>query len=47
MNKRVVVSDRIITGHGPGSAFAVAFQLLEMLNGFEDVARVKRAMCFD
>lgn len=44
--EKIVVSNRIITGSGPGSAFEVAFQLLEMLNGPEDVEKVKRAMCF-
>jgi len=46
VNKNIAVSDRIITSTGPGTAFAVAFQLLEMLNGSEDVEKVKRAMCF-
>lgn len=47
VNKRVVVNDRIITGNGPGSAFPVAFQLLEMLSGRDDMAKVRQAMCFD
>ncbi len=44
--KDVVVSDRIITSTGPATAFSVAFRLLEMLNGRDDVERVKKAMMF-
>ena len=42
----VVVSDRIITSTGPATAFSVAFKLLEILNGKEDVEKVKKAMMF-
>jgi 4-methyl-5(b-hydroxyethyl)-thiazole monophosphate biosynthesis len=46
VDKDVVVSDRIITSTGPATAFAVAFKLLEMLNGKDDAEKVKRAMMF-
>lgn len=46
VNREMVVSDRIITGAGPAASFAVAFKLLEMLSGREDVEKVKRAMRF-
>jgi len=45
-DREVVVSDRIITSTGPATGFVVAFQLLKMLNGPEDVERVRRAMRF-
>jgi 4-methyl-5(b-hydroxyethyl)-thiazole monophosphate biosynthesis len=44
---RIVVSDRIITNRGPDTSIEVAFKLLEMLSGKEDMERVKRAMMFD
>ncbi len=46
VDRDVVVSDRIITSTGPATAFSVAFKLLEMLNGKEDVEKVKKAMMF-
>ncbi len=46
VDREVVVSGRIITGAGPATALAVAFRLLEMLNGPEDVEKVRRAMRF-
>ena len=46
VDEEVVVSDRIITSTGPATGFAVAFQLLEMLNGPEEVEKVRRAMRF-
>lgn len=45
--QRIVISDRIITNRGPDTAIDVAFMLLEMLNGQEDVKRIKRAMMFE
>ena len=44
---RIVVSDRIITNRGPDTSIEVAFKLLEMLNGKEDMERVKKAMMFE
>jgi len=44
---RIVVSDRIITNRGPDTSVEVAFKLLEMLSGKEDMERVKKAMMFD
>ncbi len=46
VERDVVVSDRIITSTGPATAFSVAFRLLEMFNGREDVVKVKKAMMF-
>ncbi len=46
VKRDVVVSDRIITSTSPATAFKVAFKLLEMLNGKEDVEKVKKAMMF-
>jgi 4-methyl-5(b-hydroxyethyl)-thiazole monophosphate biosynthesis len=46
VNKRIVVSDRIITNRGPDTAIDVAFKLIEMLNGKEDMQKVKKAMMF-
>ncbi|NOZ26651.1 MAG: DJ-1/PfpI family protein [Chloroflexi bacterium] len=45
-DQEVVVSDRIITSTGPATGFTVAFRLLEMLNGSEDVKRIQHAMRF-
>lgn len=45
--QRIVVSDRIITNRGPDTSIEVAFKLVEMLNGEEDVKRIKKAMMFD
>lgn len=44
---RIVVTDRIITNRGPDTAIEVAFTLLEMLNGKEDMKRIRRAMMFE
>ncbi len=44
--KRIVVSDRIITNRGPDTSIEVAFMLLEMLNGEDDMKRIKNAMMF-
>jgi len=46
VNKRIVVSDRIITNRGPDTAIDVAFKLIKMLNGKEDMQKVKKAMMF-
>ena len=45
--ERIVVSDRVITNRGPDTSIEVAFKLLEMLTGKEDMERVKKAMMFD
>ncbi len=47
VKKRIVVSNRIITSRGPDTAIEVAFKLLEMLNGKEDMKKVKKAMMFE
>ncbi len=47
VKKRIVVTDRIITNRGPDSAIDVAFKLLEMLNGKEDMKKVRKAMMFE
>ncbi len=44
---RIVVSDRIITNRGPDTSIDVAFRLVEMLNGEEDMKRIKKAMMFE
>ena len=44
---RIVVSDRIITNRGPDTSIEVAFKLLEMLSGKEDMEWVKKSMMFD
>ncbi len=44
---RIIVSDRIITNRGPDTSIEVAFKLLEMLSGKEDMERVKKALMFD
>jgi len=46
VNERIVVSDRIITNRGPDTSIDVAFKLLEMLNGKDDMQKVKKAMMF-
>jgi 4-methyl-5(b-hydroxyethyl)-thiazole monophosphate biosynthesis len=46
VKNRIVVSDRIITNRGPGTAMEVAFKLLEMLNGKGDVREIKRTLMF-
>ncbi len=47
VKKRIVVSERIITNRGPDTAIDVAFKLLEMLNGKEDMKKVKKALMFE
>lgn len=44
---KVVVSGRIITDRGPGTAIEVAFKLLEMLNGKRDVKKIKKVLMFE
>ena len=44
---RIVISDRIITNRGPDTSVEVAFKLLEMLSGNEDMEWVKKSMMFD
>ncbi len=44
--RRIAVSDRIITNRGPDTAVEVAFKLLEMLSGKEDMKKVKKALMF-
>lgn len=46
VDRDVIVCDRIITSTGPATALDVAFKLLEMLNGEDDVEKVRRAMMF-
>ncbi len=46
VERDIVINDRIITGKGPAMAFKVAFKLLEMLSGKDDMERVKKAMMF-
>ena len=46
VNARIVISDRIITNRGPDTAIDVAFKLIEILNGTEDMQKVKKAMMF-
>jgi 4-methyl-5(b-hydroxyethyl)-thiazole monophosphate biosynthesis len=46
VNARIAISDRIITNRGPDAAIDVAFTLIEMLNGKEDMKRIKKAMMF-
>jgi 4-methyl-5(b-hydroxyethyl)-thiazole monophosphate biosynthesis len=45
--ERIVVSDRIITNRGPDTSIEVAFKLLAMLNGEEDMNRIKNALMFE
>lgn len=45
--QRIVISDRIITNRGPDTAIEVAFKLVEMLNGQDDMKRIKKAMMFE
>ena len=47
VRNRIVVSGRIITNRGPGTAAEVAFKLLEMLNGKRDANRIKKALMFE
>lgn len=46
MDASLVVDGHLVTCHGPAAALEVAFALLEMLTGEENVAVVKRAMGF-
>lgn len=46
VNERIVISDRIITNRGPDAAIDVAFTLIEMLSGKEDMKKVRNAMMF-
>lgn len=47
VKKRIVVADRIITNRGPDTSIEVAFKLLEMLNGKEDMKKVRIALMFE
>ncbi len=47
VKKRIVVADGIITDRGPDTSMDVAFKLLEMLNGKEDMKQVRKAMMFE
>lgn len=47
VDKRIVVTDRIITNRGPDTSVEVAFKLLEMLNGKEDMKKVRKALMFN
>ncbi len=47
VDRRIVVSDRIITNRGPDTAFETAFKLIEMLNGEEDMKKVRKALIFE
>ncbi|UCE72305.1 MAG: DJ-1/PfpI family protein, partial [Nitrospiraceae bacterium] len=44
---RIVVSDRIITNRGPDTSIEVAFKLLAMLSGEDDMKRIKSALMFE
>jgi 4-methyl-5(b-hydroxyethyl)-thiazole monophosphate biosynthesis len=46
VSERIVISDRIITNRGPDTAIDVAFKLIEMLNGKEDMQKVRKALMF-
>jgi len=46
VNRRIVVSERIITNKGPDTSIEVAFKLLEILNGKADMKKVKKALMF-
>lgn len=46
VNERITISDRIITNRGPDAAIDVAFMLIGMLNGKEDMKKVRKAMMF-
>lgn len=46
VRRKIVVSDRIITNRGPDTSVDTAFKLLEMLNGKEDMERVRKALMF-
>ncbi len=44
---RIVVSGRIITNRGPDTAVETAFKLLEMLNGEDDMKKVRKVLMFE
>ncbi|MEW6599454.1 MAG: DJ-1/PfpI family protein [Nitrospirota bacterium] len=46
-SQRIVISDRIITNRGPDTSIDVAFKLVEMLNGEEDMMRIRKALMFE
>ncbi|MFJ7666686.1 DJ-1/PfpI family protein [Lysinibacillus sp. NPDC097195] len=46
INERIVQTDHIITSSNPGTAFDVAFSLLEMLTTTENTQKVKDLMGF-
>ena len=46
VSERIVISDRIITNRGPDTAIDVAFKLIEMLNGKEDMQKARKALMF-
>ncbi|GIN87142.1 hypothetical protein J6TS2_35280 [Heyndrickxia sporothermodurans] len=46
VNQRIVRDDNIITSSNPGTAFDVAFMLLEMLTSKENTEQVKELMGF-
>ncbi len=46
INERIVCDDHFITSSNPGTAFEVAFELLEMVTSKENTSRVKELMGF-
>lgn len=46
VNERIVQTDHIITSSNPGTAFDVAFRLLETLTSATNTAKVKELMGF-
>lgn len=46
VNKRIVQNEHIITSSNPGTAFDVAFSLLEMLTSIENTKKVQDLMGF-
>ena len=46
VKKRIVITDRIITNRGPDTSLDVAFTLIGMLNGKQDMERVRKALMF-
>lgn len=46
INERIVCDDHFITSANPGTAFEVAFELLEMVTSKENTNRVKELMGF-
>ncbi len=47
VDRRIVVSGRIITNRGPDTTFETAFKLLELLNGEADMKKVRKALMFE